>query len=404
MNSTNPLTIPETNELIKSIIAENLNEKLYIKGQMFNIKISRGNMYFSLRDENGESTINAILWKNNEKYEDGEVVVVCGKIMVYQKFGTYQINVANIIRESIKDVNSKYNKIKQKLESEGLFNKKREFPKKVNKLCILTSLEGAALQDILYVLKNNKYTGEIYIKNCLVQGPNASSSIKEGIAYFNKMNEDFNMQFDVLLITRGGGSMEDLIGFSSEEVCREIYKSNIFTISAIGHEIDNMISDYVADYRAPTPSVSAEVIVTKQKQLYSRVYELTNILNNFKNKINSELCKVENKLEYLKNIHKLNNPANILDTEIARIRSIQTEIKHKITNSIAYKQNYINILINKNKIHDTQSILSNGYTIITDNDGNIINSLKVFEQKRKKNEKIKITFFDGNYIISSSNI
>ncbi|ATZ80885.1 exodeoxyribonuclease VII large subunit [Bodo saltans virus] len=397
MNPSNPLTISETNELIKSIITENLNEKIYIKGEMFNIKNSYGNMYFSLRDE--KTVISAILWKNNNKYENGETVIVSGKIVVYPKYGSYQINVNSIERDGIGDIHNKYNKIKQKMESEGLFDKKREFPKNINKICILTSLEGAALQDILYVLKNNNYIGEIYLKNCFVQGSNAPTSIKEGIEYFNKINEQYNLNFDILIIARGGGAMEDLIGYSSEEVCRAIYNSNIFTISAVGHEVDNMISDYVADFRAPTPSIAGETIVKFQKQSYSYVYELQNITNQFKNNIMNDLTNLSNKLQYFKNIHKCHNPANLLETEIKQIQSIQAEIKHKITNDFIYKQNYINNLISKNKLYDTQSILMNGYVLMTDEYGNIINSAKDYNNKQKNKEKIKITFYDGNVII-----
>ena len=266
----NSITVSELNTKIKDVIVENMSDIIRVKGEISNIKISNKNIYLALKDES--SSISVIYWSGvdtlNDKVQNGDDVIVTGKINCFHKQGTYQIICSKIEKIGIGNLHEKYESLKKSFHQKGYFSKKRQIPNKINRIAILTSTEGAALQDVLYVLKSNSFSGEVVIKNCFVQGQNCPESIKSGIEYFNKLHKI--KYFDILLITRGGGSFEDLMGYSSKEAVRAIYDSPIITISAVGHEVDCMLSDMAADYRAPTPSIAGEVIssIQKKKKIY----------------------------------------------------------------------------------------------------------------------------------------
>jgi exodeoxyribonuclease VII large subunit len=257
------------------------------------------------------------------------------------------------------DLFKKYLDFKNDFDQKGYFDKdrKKSLPIAINNIGIITSADGAALRDILYVLKENQFRGKIFIKDCMVQGASAGKSIGDSIKLFN---EKYKKKIDILLITRGGGSFEDLFQFSSTEVVNAIYESKIYTSSAVGHETDTMLSDYVADYRAPTPSIGAQYIST----LYSQRYDILNKGEVIKNKIRINLIKrldkLNTKLNYIK---KYNIFEPILD-----------DIKHnknKIKNCIKYrlydlKNKVKNIKDTINFFEQKDKILYDGYCMIVD--------------------------------------
>jgi exodeoxyribonuclease VII large subunit len=261
----------------------------------------------------------------------------------------------------------------------------------------LTSLEGAALQDILYVLKTNDFKGDVYIKNCMVQGVGCPSSVREGIEYFNKLNN--KIPIDILLVSRGGGAITDLLSYSEEEVVKAIYESNIFTISGVGHEIDTMLIDYAVDYRAPTPSVAAETIVKYQKKENEIILKYCEKLKQLEYVIESKITNNISKLNNLKSIHKSLRPDNIIDNEIERLNKILKKIYDKRTYNVIDVSNNLEKLKQKNNMYSTEKILKKGYTIITNENDDLIDTLSEFKNHIDNKIKLKITFSDGSIFI-----
>jgi exodeoxyribonuclease VII large subunit len=337
---------------ISSIISNKLtfSEIYKIKGEISGYSKRGGNIYATIKDN--DTTIDIISWNNLEDYKNGDEVIVTGRINFYKKTSRININAINIEKKGLGDLFKKYLDIKTNYEKKGYFNKdnKKIMPQMINKIGIITSSEGAALKDILYVLKENKFGGEVYLKNCLVQGNSASKSISEAIDYFNK---NYKNEIDLLLITRGGGSFEDLFQFSSDEVIHSIYKSNIYTISAVGHESDTMLSDYVADYRAPTPSIGAQVISEK----YQSRYLILNKGKDIKNKIKYNFYNKKN--DIINRINKIKK-YNIFDT-------IMNDIKiRKINLNNIIRHKYYLIKNKIKTIEDKNNVFNDGYCMLID--------------------------------------
>lgn len=387
---SSPLSVIELNELIKINLSGSF-DKISVKGEITNIKKSNGNLYFTLKDD--MAFISCIYWRCKDDVKNGDLVVIDGKITCFTKQGTYQITVNTITNSGVGDINIKYQQMKDDFEKKSYFTKKRPFPQKINNIGILTSLEGAALQDILYVLNNNNFTGNVYVKNCFVQGVNCPKSVKEGIEYFNKLNN-----VDILVIARGGGSVEDLIGYSSEEIVKAIYTSQLFTISAIGHEVDTMLSDFAADYRAPTPSIAGETIIKYQKKESDDILKYHEKIKEISYSIKSKINNYELFIGQLENRYKNLDPVNLINQEIEILSQIQRKIKDKINHNLYEATHEIDKMKIKNNMFNTHNIMNQGYVIITDHDNNLISSVNDFKDKITK-IPLKIIFPDGEYFI-----
>jgi exodeoxyribonuclease VII large subunit len=392
MDTENALSVSEINELIKTIITENLDQKIFVKGEISNIKKSNGNLYFSLKDEG--AMINIIYWRPKfGEYNNGDNVIVSGKVTCFSKQGTYQITVQSIEKSGLGDLYKKYDKLKESMNTKSYFSKKREFPTKINRIAILTSTEGAALQDIMYVLHENNYRGEVYVKNCIVQGNGCPISVKNGIEYFNRLNDQ--KPIDILIVARGGGSIEDLMGYSSEEVVKAIYLSKIFTISAIGHEIDTMLSDLAADFRAPTPSIAGETIIKTQRKHIQEVNNCYEKIKQMRHSIESRINNYENKIQNLESIHKSSKPENLINNEIHRLENLLKNMNDKVIGNLHNIVYELEKIKNKNNMYNTSKILKSGYTIIINEKGDLIDSAETFQKNVKENKKLKIMFSDG---------
>lgn len=393
MESDKPLSVTEINELIKTIVNTHIGHKIFVKGELSNIKKSNGHLYFTLKDS--ISNISGIFWRfNTDSFNNGDMVTVGGKITFFSKQGTYQITTTEMDKCGTGDINTKYLKLKEDFDNKGYFLKSKvikDFPKKIRNIGILTATEGAALQDILYVLNNNNFMGNVYIKNSTVQGTGCSKSVKDGIHYFNNIKE----KIDILIIARGGGSVEDLMGYSSEEVVKAIYESQIFIISAIGHEIDFMLSDFAADFRAPTPSIAGETLIKKQKEEKDILSSNLEKLKKLEYTILSHVSNLESKLNHCANLHKLCNPINFINTEIEKIELIRKKIKDKISYNINDSMHELDKLKIKNSVHNIKKITKKGYAIITDENNNLIENSIEFKKKMKNNDNIKFIFNDG---------
>jgi len=390
------ITVSYLNDSIKNILLSNIPDTLKVNGEVSNIKISGQNTYLTLKDDT--SSIAVVAWSMKfDKIKNGDDVIVTGKINCFQKQGSYQILAYKIERIGVGNLHEQYEKLKKTFESKGYFLQKRDFPNKINRIAIVTASEGAALQDIMYVLKSNAFGGQVYIKNCIAQGQLCPQSVSDGIEYFNKLHK--TKPFDILIISRGGGSFEDLMGYSSKEVVNAIYESDIFTISAVGHEVDTMLSDYTADYRAPTPSVAGEVVSQFQKDAKENISKLSDNLLKLQINIKNKLLEYENNLVYCKKILTSVNPINYIDNELLKIDNLRNTILHKVKHNIEYTNREIDKLKTKCESHNIAHTMDKGYSIVTDDKGTLINSKKVLKECIKNKQKLKIVFVDGEYTL-----
>lgn len=396
----NYITVTQLNTQIKNTLAENFSNQLKIKGELSNLKMSGPHTYLTLKDN--DSSINVVFWNYRlENINNGDDVLVTGKITCFIKGGNYQVTASKIERIGIGNLHEILENNKNIFLQKGYFEKsikQSPLPDTINNIGILTAREGAALQDIMYVLKKNMFTGNVYIKNCIVQGQNCPESVKKGVEYFNDLNK--TTPIDVLIVTRGGGSFEDLIGYSSKEIVRAIHKTSIYTISAVGHEVDTMLSDFSANYRAPTPSIAGDTVSYLYKKRRETLSNNLDFLNRLKIQIKN---KFKNNKELIKSLIKISNSANPIDfltNEMNKINNskiyLRTFVKNKLDN---HKNKIINISA-KNDSFNPSNIFENGYVAIVDKHNNLINTLSSFNEIYEKKQKLKIVFVDGEFELS----
>lgn len=249
------------------VVLEDSFQNIWIEGEISNFKASSGHFYFTLKDERSE--LKCVFFKSdNEKIKfemkDGMQILCSGRISIYEKRGVYQLYVARLEPKGVGELQLAFEQLKERLFKEGLFedSHKKELPLVPERIGIVTSAQGAAIRDILHVLNKRFSNVEVVINPVRVQGDGAKDDIASAIGEFNALEN-----VDVIIVSRGGGSLEDLWAFNEEVVARAIYNSKIPVISAVGHEIDWTISDFVADKRAPTPSVAAEIVIAKKSEL-----------------------------------------------------------------------------------------------------------------------------------------
>ena len=409
--ANNVVTVSQVNRYInnKMRLDDNLVD-IFVRGEISNYKTyPSGHSYFTLKDTS--SQLSAVYFKGSKRYlkfepKNGMKVIVNGRIEVYEKNGYYQLYVDTMTVDGIGELHVAYEQLKKKLESEGLFEKshKKEIPKYPKKIGVVTASTGAAVRDIITTIKRRYPICEILVFSTLVQGDLAAHNIVEQIRHAQKYD------IDTLIVGRGGGSIEDLWPFNEEIVAREIYECKIPVISAVGHEIDYTISDYVADLRAATPTAAAERAVPD-------ISELKYKLNQYNQRINRVLTdKLDDyryKLNQISKKHIFKNPEDLydikrmqLDNLISRFnlssKSIISENRNKlfkIENSIILRNpqmitnnkkdefvQYVGKLEVLNPLHT----LKRGYTI-TKKEGNVVSSSKDVEV----DDQVDIEFDDG---------
>lgn len=393
-------SVTELNTLIKNIITDLFKNPISIQGEISNIKLANDNLFLTLKDST--SSINIIQWKYGKKVnlKNGDMVNIDGRLTCYSKNGTYNITASNIEKQGVGDIHLEYEKLRLKYNKLGYFdtNKKKKISQKITKIGILTAPEGAALQDVLYVLMKNKFMGKIIIKRCIVQGISCPSSVVEGISYLNQWKDSTDgANLDIILITRGGGSFEDLMGYSDKLVIEAIYKSKIYTISAIGHEIDFMLSDFVADYRAPTPSVAGEIISEYQMKRIDNYNSAKTYFDEYL------ILQINQTINYLNlKLHNIKNTCPDISTKINNQIENNNKIKNDmfqiLNNKITQHNDKLKVLNNDISKYDIDNMLSNGYVVLTRNNS-IIDSIKTI----KAGQKLKLRLRDGqaNIIIES---
>jgi|DewCreStandDraft_4_1066084.scaffolds.fasta_scaffold02849_10 exodeoxyribonuclease VII large subunit len=364
-----PLTVSEATKIVKDLLEESL-DKVWIKGEISNLSCPvSGHIYFTLKD--AVSQIKVAFFKSSNKFtqsklKDGKEVIVFGKITIYSKRSEYQIIAEDILIYGEGDLLLEFEKLKKKLSEEGLFNeeRKRKIPEFPEKIGIITSPTGAVIEDIIKIIKRRYPVVYLIIYPSMVQGDEAPQQLIDGLAYFNSRDD-----IDVIILARGGGSIEDLWAFNNENLAREIYKSRIPVISAVGHEVDFTIADFVADLRAPTPSAAAELVVPDKKELLQTLNNLQKTLyNHIINLYTSYYEKIlnyENNSVFKKILNFYDEYSQILDEYLV-------DIKKSIKDLLKNKNEQIKFIYEKLLLLNPYSILKKGYSVVFDENGKII--------------------------------
>ncbi len=386
----NIYSVTQVNNYIKLLLEDDvLLNGIYIEGEISNFKRhTSGHIYFTIKDE--ECSINAVMYKQdalniNNTFSNGTKVICFGYISSYSKSGQYQICVKNIKNSGLGNIFLDFEFLKEKLKNEGLFDEvyKMDIPEMPRNIGVITSQTGAAIRDILNVAKRRNPNVKIILIPALVQGQEAPKSIINAI---NMANDYKNL--DVIILARGGGSKEDLWAFNDESLARAIFYSSIPIVTGIGHQIDFTIADFVADFRAPTPSAAIEICLPKAEDLQQKLYNLFNSINK---SINNKLD--ENKLKFQLNINNhcfTNFLDKILDYQNIVENKLQ-KVNYNINNKLKENKFILNSNISKIEALSPINILKNGYTLVSDEKENNIKSVKDL----KKDDKVILNFYDG---------
>ena len=312
-------------------------------------------------------------------------VIVSGRASVYTANGTFQIYCDRIEQEGLGELHIKFEKLKEKLNREGYFDDefKKSLPKNPYRIGIVTSETGAAIHDIINVIRRRNTKVDIVLYPALVQGDGAYKTVIEGIEYFNKKKS-----VDVIIIGRGGGSMEELWNFNEEPLAHAIFKSKIPIVSAVGHEVDFTISDFVADFRAATPSQAAEVVVPLEGDQYNQISEYKEKLSFI---ISDRFKEEKQNVKNLEKILSLNSPSNRIANAYLEIDNLKEKIEKIIEFKIKSNKEKIFSLNNILNAHNPLNIIAKGYAIIEDETGRVVKSKEFFEETTE----IKISMEDG---------
>ena len=426
------LSVTDVNRYIKDLFTiDGFLNNVTVKGEISNLKIhGRGHLYFSLKDEN--SKINCVMFnyapKVSFELNDGMSVQVKGRVNVYEASGSYQIYVNEMTNDGVGNLYQLFEELKKRLSNEGLFDEshKQKLPRIPKKIGVITAPTGAAVKDIISTINKRYPLCEIIIFPTLVQGDGAKENI---VKMIEKANET---DIDLIILGRGGGSIEDLWAFNEEIVARSIYNSKIPIISAVGHEIDFTISDFVADLRAPTPTGAALMAVPDQFEImrYLNEYKgrITNVLNNKLKRANEKLNATANsfilknilslyspkeqKLDILidklnslisnkisNNTNKLNqllikikglSPSEKIDYNIEKIKQLEKNLNNSMSNIIKFKTKELINSQTKIELLNPTNILDKGYSIVKINN-------KIIKSKNdvKINDNLDIILKDG---------
>ena len=444
MENEKYIKISELNEYIKVMFDENtFFHRIYLKGEISNFKNhTRGHLYFTLKDE--EARISAVMFFNNARLlnftpEDGMNVLVRGRISSYPAQGTYQIYVETMEKDGLGNLFVEYEKLKKKLELEGLFSieHKKKIPKYPKKIGVITAPTGAAIRDILSTIKRRYPIAEVILFPSLVQGASAAPEI---VSQIKKAN---TYDLDVLICGRGGGSIEDLWAFNEESVARAIFASTIPIISAVGHEVDFTIADFVADLRAPTPTGAAEMAVPTTLDLINLIAEkklrlnallsntlkiknqqlkhlknsfvlknpmvlyelkeqkLDRLLEQLNGSIKNQIGKAQTKFEALKNHYILKNPLKMYEGYQSDLKKEEMSLKNSIQIILENKKHQHELMVNTLKLMNPLNILEKGYSVTTKNgevikDANVLMPEDIIDIQFRKG-RVKAVVKEGSY-------
>lgn len=382
-------TVTEITREIKSILEENFSA-VWVEGEISNYLLhSSGHRYFSLKDENAQ--IRCTLWRfrgDELPFEptDGMRVMAWGSITVYERNGQYQLDVIELIPAGVGKLEIAFQKLKEKLLKEGLFEEehKKSIPQFPETIGVVTSPTGAAVRDIIRIIRCRFPSVKIIVNPVRVQGEGAAEEIALAIKEFNEYKK-----IDVMIVGRGGGSMEDMWAFNEEVVARAIYDSEIPVISAVGHEIDFVISDFVADLRAPTPSAAAQMVVEERQKLLEQMKaDIQKLAFSF----SSLLEHSKQALEATKESYGFRRPFDIITQRSQKADELGQQLGDRIKNYFEIKTNVISLLKEKLNVLSPSSVLRRGYSIARK-----LPELRVIKDAGilKKEDTIEVKVFKG---------
>mgnify|MGYP003293991878 CR=1 FL=1 len=389
-NSKMILSVTQINEYIRSLIAQDeVLSMIVVRGEISNLTLHRtGHIYFTLKDEN--SVLKSVMFRSSAQrvrfaLKEGMNVIVYGRISVYSPSGQYQLYAEDIQPDGIGALFIAYEQIKEKLAKEGLFDssKKKLIPKIPCTVGIITSPTGAAIHDMINVMGRRFPLAKLLLYPALVQGDTAYKSLIAGIEYFNNTKSA-----DVIIIGRGGGSMEDLWAFNNVELAYAIAKSEIPIISAVGHESDFTICDFVADLRAPSPSAAAELAVPNALTVRN---DLNKTIGDVEKKLILKIQQYRKQISILSSTRVLSSKEALFDEYKMKINLLSDKLDSNIQNIIKDKNHSLGIMCAKLQAISPLNTLSRGYAIIQNDKCEVITSIS----NLSINDTINISFVDG---------
>lgn len=394
MQNTLVLSVSQLNRYIKmNFDADENLANIFISGEISNFTnhYRTGHLYFTLKDDS--AAVRAVMFNSSAKRlkfmpEDGMKVIARGRVSVYEASGQYQLYVDDMQPDGVGALNLAYEQLKEKLQKEGLFSElhKKPLPPYPEKVGVITSPTGAAVRDIINVLGRRFPYAEIVFCPVLVQGEGAHLQLTDAVNLFNS-----ERAVDVIIIGRGGGSIEDLWEFNDEGLARAVYNSEIPVISAVGHETDFTICDFVADMRAPTPSAAAELAVPDANELQ---YALSALKNRMFLNVSSGIADRRSRLEYLTSKGALKSPDEMLSNRSQRLDTAFSKMLSSYENRIGGKKvEFVSAATALSKL-DPMSVLMRGFAFVSDKNGKNVYS----SQALAKGDKINVRFHDGSAV------
>ena len=385
----NVYTVKQVNNYIKNMFTQDfMLNRIYVKGEVSNCKYhTSGHIYFSLKDESG--TIACVMFASARsglsfRMQEGQTVIVLGAVSVYERDGRYQLYAKEIMLDGVGLLYERYEALKQELEEMGMFaaEYKQPIPKFAKKIGIVTAPTGAAIRDIIHIATRRNPYVQLILYPALVQGEEAAASIVKGIQVMEKQD------VDVIIVGRGGGSIEDLWAFNEEAVARAIFHCRIPVISAVGHETDTLISDYVADLRAPTPSAAAELAVYEYSAVENtrKEFELR-LKRQMQLRIQSERNKAERMALRLKYTH----PKQKLNEKRQQAVDLENQLRMLMKQKLDENRHWLALYIEQMRRVSPIEKMSQGYSYVENRKLENIHSVS----QVKKGEEIQIRLADG---------
>ena len=385
----------QLNEYIKMLLEGNPNLKdVWVQGEISGAKLySSGHLYFSLKDS--DSVISAVMFKNSMMRmefdpENGMKVVAHGRVSAYPPRGQYQFIVDRMIPDGVGALAVAFEQLKARLGAEGLFDpaRKRPLPAHPRRIGVVTSPSGAAVHDIIRVAKKRCPSTEILIFPSLVQGAEAPAYLRGGIQYFNAVKDDPEQGVDLIIIGRGGGSAEDLWGFNDERLARTVAASEIPVVSAVGHEVDFTICDFVADLRAATPSAAAELSLPDKGDLTRQVQSLTTRLNAAQT---TRLRRYRTQLDRLSAARVLTSPEGVYRLRRETVTALEKRLNLSVSRRLTFKRQSMERAVASLAALNPLSVLSRGYALVQTEAGKVIPAAA----ELKVGDRVSLRFADG---------
>lgn len=396
----NTVTVTQLNTYIKSVIeSDAILNRIFVVGELsnFNHHYKSGHMYMTLKDD--KTQIKAVMFSGNAsrlrfKPENGMKVICRGRVSIYDRDSSYQLYIDDMQPDGIGALTLAYEQLKARLEKEGLFDiqHKKQIPQYPKKIGVVTSNTGAAVEDIKNITKRRYPIAQLVIAPTIVQGNLAIDDIVKSIKLLDSIDD-----IDVIIVGRGGGSIEDLWAFNSEEVARAVFECKKPIVSAVGHETDYTICDFVSDYRAETPSAAAEKVTPDMNSILDF---LTHSQIRMSNALNSKLEREFQRLDYITNDSVIADFNEYLSNHYDVVEDLDFEIRQAYNEKISKSKYQLSAAAGKLNALSPLAVLARGYSAVTDKNNNIVNSAKAL----KIGDSIKISFADSSALCTVNEV